>query len=52
MSAASLSLVLLASGCSGYEKVQLDKATIIPTDSSKCQQLIGTVVYDVECPKK
>jgi len=52
LSAASLSLVLLASGCSGYEKVQLDKATIIPTDSSKCQQLIGTVVYDVECPKK
>ena len=49
---ACLLLALLAGGCSGYEPVQLNQATTIPTDRGKCQQLIGTRAYDVECQKK
>lgn len=50
--AGSFLLALLVSGCGNTEKVQLDTGRIIPSDSGKCQQMIGSRSIDVECPKK
>jgi len=49
--ACSFLLAVLLTGCAGEEKAKMDTGRVIPSDSGRCTQTIGTRTFNVECPK-
>ncbi len=45
----SLLLVLFVGACAAAEPVKMDTGRIIPSDSGKCQQMVGGRTINVEC---
>jgi len=49
--ACSFLLAILLTGCAGEEKTQMNTGRVIPSDTGKCTQTVGTRTFNVECPK-